>query len=294
MKKTWAEQNAPRIEETLARLVHDEDSKDERSDGDCGLVSFYTNIVGKGQDALSLGEALYYVCGISKKRDTVTLLHGTRLATVELPRRTFERGITQVWWPEELRTDTSGVHCDPLKYADGLEKQAKTFVELGNGFSERVVREAIATLRGAALETVVKFKPKVQGEKGMANYMKRAKQLAENWEGDEAETNDVETAGKNVSKKTAKKAVAKTGKKSAATKAGHDAPKRKSSGHATPKVGATFEANAKGKTYTMKVVKGKDGEVGFQVGKNVYTSVSSAGSAVTGGACNGWKFWKID
>src|ERR1035438_4519096 len=38
-------------------------------------------------------------------------------------------------------------------------------------------------------ETKTKFKPKVQGEeKAMANYMKNAKKLAEEWEGDEPET----------------------------------------------------------------------------------------------------------
>src|ERR1039458_814949 len=85
-------------------------------------------------------------------------------------------------------------------------------------------------------EAKTKSKPKVQqGDDDMPDYMKRAKKLAEEMEGDEAETDEVETAGKNVSKKAAKKAVAKTGKKSAATKAGHDAPKRKTGGHATPK-----------------------------------------------------------
>src|ERR1039458_9816122 len=82
-------------------------------------------------------------------------------------------------------------------------------------------------------EAKTKSKPKVQqGDEDMPDYMKRAKKLAEELEGNEPETAEVETADKTASKKKVK-TVAKTGKKSAATKAGHNgAAKRKTGGHA--------------------------------------------------------------
>jgi hypothetical protein len=44
----------------------------------------------------------------------------------------------------------------------------------------------------------------------------------------------------------------------------------------------------------MKVVKGEDGGVAYQVGNSVFKNPSAAGSFVTGGACSGWKFWGIE
>lgn len=58
------------------------------------------------------------------------------------------------------------------------------------------------------------------------------------------------------------------------------------------KPGTTLYANHKGKQYTCKVVKDADG-VGYQVGKNVFNSPSSAGTSITGIACNGWRFWSL-
>jgi predicted type IV restriction endonuclease len=64
--------------------------------------------------------------------------------------------------------------------------------------------------------------------------------------------------------------------------------------HDAPKAGNIFKATYKGKPYTMKVVKGEDGGVAYQVGNEVFKSPSAAGKHVVGRSCNGWRFWGIE
>ena len=73
----------------------------------------------------------------------------------------------------------------------------------------------------------------------------------------------------------------------------HAKAARKANGHVVPGIGSTFEATFKGKTYTMKVV-GRDGKATYQVGGKAFDSPSAAGRSVTGRACNGWLFWRVD
>ena len=60
--------------------------------------------------------------------------------------------------------------------------------------------------------------------------------------------------------------------------------------------GTRLVANYKKQTYVCTVEGGEDGKLTFVLedGKR-YTSPSSAGSAVMGGAaCNGWRFWSVE
>jgi predicted type IV restriction endonuclease len=79
-----------------------------------------------------------------------------------------------------------------------------------------------------------------------------------------------------------------------AAQASSNARERSTIEHDVPKLGKVFKATYKGKPYTMKVVKGEDGGVAYQVGNDVFKNPSAAGSFVTGGAINGWKFWGIE
>ena len=64
--------------------------------------------------------------------------------------------------------------------------------------------------------------------------------------------------------------------------------------HDAPKVGKVFKATYKGKPYTMKVVKGEDGGVAYQVGNDKFESPTGAAKHVVGGSRNGWRFWGIE
>ena len=59
------------------------------------------------------------------------------------------------------------------------------------------------------------------------------------------------------------------------------------------KVGTILVARYKGKDYACTVIRTDDG-IRYQVaGKGIHRSPSAAGSAVTGAACNGWRFWSV-
>ena len=79
-----------------------------------------------------------------------------------------------------------------------------------------------------------------------------------------------------------------------AAKANSNERERSTIEHDAPKVGKVFKATYKGKPYTMKVVKGEDGGVAYQVGNDVFKSPSAAGKHVVGRSCNGWRFWGIE
>ncbi len=61
--------------------------------------------------------------------------------------------------------------------------------------------------------------------------------------------------------------------------------------------GTKLVARYKGKDYGLEVMKTEDGvRYVLDGGKgpaDTFKSLSSAGSAVTGGACNGWRFWSL-
>jgi hypothetical protein len=62
---------------------------------------------------------------------------------------------------------------------------------------------------------------------------------------------------------------------------------------APPPAGAEFEKTYKGKKYRLRVL--RDDDVTFYcVGKDKFTSPSSAGRGVTGHHVNGWRFWGIE
>ena len=58
--------------------------------------------------------------------------------------------------------------------------------------------------------------------------------------------------------------------------------------------GTRLTANYKKQQYRCTVEAGGDGKLAFVFDGKSYGSPSSAGTAVIGGACNGWRFWSID
>jgi hypothetical protein len=53
-------------------------------------------------------------------------------------------------------------------------------------------------------------------------------------------------------------------------------------------------ANYKKQPYLCTVEAGEDGKLAFMYDGQSYNSPSSAGTAVIGTACNGWRFWSIE
>lgn len=60
-----------------------------------------------------------------------------------------------------------------------------------------------------------------------------------------------------------------------------------------PPNGAEFEKSFKGKSFKLRVLR-QDGTVYYCVGKERFTSPSTAGRHVTGHHVNGWRFWGIE
>lgn len=58
--------------------------------------------------------------------------------------------------------------------------------------------------------------------------------------------------------------------------------------------GTKLVARYKGKEWTAQVIRQEDGTFAITDGPIVYKSLSAAGKAITGGACNGWVFWSLD
>jgi len=61
----------------------------------------------------------------------------------------------------------------------------------------------------------------------------------------------------------------------------------------SPPSGANFEKTYKGKTFRLRVLC-QDGVVYYCVGKERFTSPSTAGRHITGYHVNGWVFWGIE
>ena len=58
--------------------------------------------------------------------------------------------------------------------------------------------------------------------------------------------------------------------------------------------GTKLRGKHKGKEHTAEVVPGKDGGLRFRLADGrEFASPSAAGKAVTGTACNGWRFWSL-
>ena len=58
--------------------------------------------------------------------------------------------------------------------------------------------------------------------------------------------------------------------------------------------GTKLTATYKKQQYVCKVEAGDEGKLAFIYDGKTYGSPSSAGTAVIGTACNGWRFWSID
>ena len=59
--------------------------------------------------------------------------------------------------------------------------------------------------------------------------------------------------------------------------------------------GTKLIAKYKKEEYRTEVVAGEEGKVKYRLtDEREFKSLSSAGTAITGKACNGWAFWSID
>src|SRR6478672_7868271 len=58
--------------------------------------------------------------------------------------------------------------------------------------------------------------------------------------------------------------------------------------------GTKLKATYKKQEYVCSVEAGDDGKLAFVYDGKSYNSPSSAGTAVIGTACNGWRFWSVD
>ena len=63
----------------------------------------------------------------------------------------------------------------------------------------------------------------------------------------------------------------------------------------TLEAGTKLIAKYKKEEYRAEVIAGEDGKVKYRLtdGRE-FKSPSSAGTAITGKACNGWAFWEVD
>ena len=63
----------------------------------------------------------------------------------------------------------------------------------------------------------------------------------------------------------------------------------------TLEAGTKLIAKYKKEEYRAEVVAGEEGKVKYRLtDEREFKSLSSAGTAITGKACNGWAFWSID
>lgn len=60
-----------------------------------------------------------------------------------------------------------------------------------------------------------------------------------------------------------------------------------------PPSGSEYEKKYKGRTFRLRVIH-QDGTVYYCVGRERFTSPSTAGRHITGHHVNGWLFWRIE
>jgi hypothetical protein len=59
-------------------------------------------------------------------------------------------------------------------------------------------------------------------------------------------------------------------------------------------LGSKFTREYGAKSYTLKVVKAKQGGVAYAIGKAIFGSPSTAARSITGYHANGWIWWGIE
>lgn len=170
MKQSWDKKFRSRIGKTLKRLKRKEHDTDfDELPLQYKLVSlFLINLSGKKKKKYSdappvHGNALYYVVNYG---DEVVILHPTLLQVYKVRRRIFDKGITDVWWPnDDALIDPNaknrwGLFCNRFSVADRMMQKLSNFAQRGKLTNklQNVVREAIADLKGIPTDKVPKFK----------------------------------------------------------------------------------------------------------------------------------------
>ena len=170
MDKSWWKKFRRKAKKLLHRSKKIKDIPDfDESNQQYKLVNVYLiNYGGKKKKGVRAppvsGNALYYV--VDTDGEGVTLLHPILLEVYTASRRQFEKGISDVWWPNEEAIkdpnakNRSGHFCNRFKVAETLLTRLKDCAkqEKLNAKKQRIVREAIADLKEIPLEQVPKYK----------------------------------------------------------------------------------------------------------------------------------------
>lgn len=248
-KKPWQKRllKALKLLKRSKPVVEQEpESRRERNLSSAKLVSFYSAMGGKGNALPLLGEALYYVVGLDRKKNAIEVLHPYYLETAKIPRRDFESNIVSCWWP--ITTGTGGASCNKDKVADQMLKRMQYLASRGKRYPERIVREAIATLKEVDVSYIPEYleptalevyhKQRKEELENMATFQKRAAKVLKDWDkmgkkskksNNEPEEEKETKKMKKAAKKSAKKAAKVENKKAEKTvkRAAKKAPKEK-------------------------------------------------------------------
>jgi hypothetical protein len=169
MDKSWFKKFKRRAEKLLHRVKKVDTNDFDESQQQYKLVSVYLiNYGGKKKKGVRSppvsGSGLYYV--ISDKDDGVKLLHPVMLDIYTASKRQFEKGITDVWWPNQAAVkdpnvkNKLGYFCNRFNVAETLLSKLKEHSrrEKLTKKIQDVVRAAIADLKEIPIEQVPKYK----------------------------------------------------------------------------------------------------------------------------------------
>jgi len=169
MDKSWLKKLQRKAKKLMRRVKKVDTNDFDESQPQYKLVSVYLiNFGGKKKKGVRAppvsGNGLYYV--ISDKEDVVKLLHPTSLGIYIASRRQFEKGVTDVWWPNEAAIkdpnakNKLGYFCNRFNVAETLLSKLKEYDrrEKLTKKIQDVVRAAIADLKEIPIEQVPKYK----------------------------------------------------------------------------------------------------------------------------------------
>jgi hypothetical protein len=169
MIKSWHKKFKTRVDKALKRLKRkDHDNDFDEQPLQYKLVNLtLINLGGKGKKQIKTppvhGNALYYVVDYS---DEVTILHPVLLQLYKVGRRTFDKGVTDVWWPnDDAAIDPNaknrwGLFCNRFNVANRLQERLENYAKRGkvNKKEQQIIREAIADLKQISVDEVPKYK----------------------------------------------------------------------------------------------------------------------------------------
>jgi hypothetical protein len=169
MKQSWDKKFRNRLKKTLHRLRRKEHDNDfDELPLSYKLVSLtLINLGGKKRKGVAAppvhGNALYYVIDYDSE---VILLHPTLLKIYKVSRRAFDKGVTDVWWPnvaaihDPCAKNRYGLFCNRFSVAETMSNKLKDFAQREKLTKklQQSIREAIADLKDIPLDQVPKYK----------------------------------------------------------------------------------------------------------------------------------------